>query len=64
MSQLSFAPGERLKFIDVTVLNDGVKEASETFRITLSNPTGGAVLGTTRTVTVPFGSSGAGMALP
>ena len=42
---LSFAPGERLKFIDVPMLNDGLKESSETFRIVLSNPTGGAVLG-------------------
>jgi polyhydroxybutyrate depolymerase len=49
---LSFAPGERLEFIYVPLLNDGLKELSETFRITLSNPTGGAVLGTTRTVTV------------
>jgi polyhydroxybutyrate depolymerase len=49
---LQFAPGERLKYVDVPVLNDGIKESSETFRIVLSNPTGEAVLGPTRTVTV------------
>jgi polyhydroxybutyrate depolymerase len=49
---LSLAPGERLKFIEVPILNDGLKESAETFRIPLSNPTGGAVLGLTRTVTV------------
>jgi polyhydroxybutyrate depolymerase len=49
---LNFAAGERVKFIDVPVLNDGVKEPSETFRIVLSNPTGGAVLGSPTTVTV------------
>jgi poly(3-hydroxybutyrate) depolymerase len=49
---LSFAPGERLKFVDVPLLNDGLKESSETFRITLSNPTGGAVLATPATLAV------------
>jgi polyhydroxybutyrate depolymerase len=49
---LSFAPGERLKFADVPMLNNGLKESSETFRIVLNNPTGGAGLGTTQTVTV------------
>lgn len=49
---ISFAPGERLKFIDVLLLNDGLKESSETFRTVLSNPTGGAVLGSNATVTV------------
>lgn len=49
---LSFLPGERLKFVDVPVLNDGLKESSETFRILLGNPTGGAALGATRTVKV------------
>ena len=49
---LNFAAGERVKFIDVPVLNDGIKEPSETFRILLGNPTGGAVLGSPTTVTV------------
>ena len=42
---LTFAPGEILKPVTVTLLNDAVWEASKTFRITLSNPAGGAVLG-------------------
>jgi Calx-beta domain len=35
---LTFAAGQRLKFIDVPLLNDGLKESSETFRVALSNP--------------------------
>lgn len=49
---LTFAPGERLKFVDVPILNDGLAETNETFQLTLSNPTGGAVLGAVKTVTV------------
>jgi poly(3-hydroxybutyrate) depolymerase len=48
---LSFAPTERWKLVSVPILNDGLTEASETFRITLSNPTGGT-LGSTKTTTV------------
>lgn len=42
---LSFAPGERVKFIQVAILNDGIKEGTETFLLTLSHPSGGALLG-------------------
>ena len=49
---LSFAPGERLKFIDVPLLNDGLRESTETFQVVLSNPTGGTVLGLDRILTV------------
>ncbi len=49
---LAFAPGEVLKFVDIPVLNDGLPEPSKTFRGTLSNPTGNAVLGTPATATV------------
>ena len=49
---LSFAPGERLKLVPIPILNDGVKEGTETFRVTLSNPTGGGVLGARTTTTV------------
>ena len=48
---LSFAPTERFKLISIPILNDGLKEANETFRVTLSNPTGGT-LGGTKTTTV------------
>jgi len=49
---LSFAPGEKVKLVTVPILNDGVKEPSKTFRIALSNPSGGAVLGLRATATV------------
>lgn len=42
---LEFATGERLKLVDISILNDGVREALESFRVSLSDPTGGAVLG-------------------
>lgn len=47
-----FAPGEVLKSFTVPLLNDSLAEVSETFRVTLSHPTGGAVLGSPTTVTV------------
>jgi len=46
---LSFAPTERLKLISIPILNDSLTEADETFRITLSNPTGGTLGGTKMT---------------
>ena len=49
---LSFAAGETVKFFTVPILNDALKETSETFLITLSNPISGGVLGSTRTTTV------------
>ena len=48
---LAFGPTERLKLVSIPILNDGSKEANETFRVTLSNPTGGT-LGGTKTTTV------------
>jgi len=48
---LSFAPGETAKVVPVTLLKDGFREATETFRVTLSNPSGG-ILGTRTTTTV------------
>ena len=42
---LSFTAGETIKLFTVPILNDGLKEPNETFRLTLSNPTGGGVLG-------------------
>jgi polyhydroxybutyrate depolymerase len=49
---IQFGAGERLKWVKVPILNDSLKESLETFRITLSNPTGGAVLGSQQAATV------------
>jgi serine protease len=42
---LTFAVGERLKQLAIPIVNDALKEPTETFRLTLSNPSAGAVLG-------------------
>jgi hypothetical protein len=43
---LIFGPSDTNKTIAVPVLNEGFVEGTKTFRVTLSNPTGGALLGT------------------
>jgi subtilisin family serine protease len=43
---LTFQPGETSKTIDVPILGDTIPESSETFTLTLADPTGGAILGT------------------
>ena len=58
---IQFGAGERIKRINVPILNDPLKESSETFRITLSNPTGGAVLGSQRTATVTIADNDPGV---
>ena len=42
---LTFAPGEKIKQVAIPIFNNGVKQAIRSFRLALSNPTGGAVLG-------------------
>jgi len=61
---LVFAPGEKVKVLRIPILNDGVKEASETFLVTLSNPSGG-ILGprTNTTVTILDNDPGLGFEL-
>ena len=50
---LTFADGEILKTIAISIINDSVVEADETFLLTLSEPTGGAtILTTNSTVTI------------
>ena len=49
---LTFAPGERTKQIAIPILNDEIKEPNKSFRVTLSNPGGGAVLSTKTIATV------------
>ncbi len=48
---LVFAAGEKVRTLTVPILNDGLKEPSETFRVTLSNPTN-QILGTQKIATI------------
>jgi hypothetical protein len=41
---LTFQPGETSKQLPIVVIGDAIYEADETFTVTLSNPTGGAIL--------------------
>ncbi|NCR19195.1 MAG: hypothetical protein GPJ22_19005, partial [Microcystis aeruginosa LL13-03] len=51
--KLTFNAGESVKTITVPINNDTAYEGNETFTLNLSNPTGGAVLGTsTATITI------------
>jgi hypothetical protein len=49
---LTFAPGETMKTIAVSVIGDTLKEANETFTVTLSNPSALTIAGGTGTVTI------------
>jgi dienelactone hydrolase len=49
---LGFAEGEMVKTLTVPIVSDEVPEPDRSFRVTLSNPTGGALLGTNATATV------------
>lgn len=43
---VSFASGETIKTVNIPIVNDTRYEPNETVNLTLSNPTGGAVIGT------------------
>src|SRR4030095_14545353 len=49
---LTFGVGETNKAIAVPILNNGLVDGSKNFRVLLSNPSGGAVLGTRTNVLV------------
>ncbi len=49
---LTFAAGETRKAISVPTLNDAVPESAESFTVALSNPTGGATLGSPQSAPV------------
>ncbi|HEX8136911.1 MAG TPA: PQQ-dependent sugar dehydrogenase, partial [Pyrinomonadaceae bacterium] len=64
---LRFAPGETSKTIPLIVVDDVHVEGPELFTLALSNPTGGAVLGTPASATVTItdnGNDAAGAANP
>jgi Tol biopolymer transport system component len=48
---LTFAPGEAAKDIFIPVINDDIVEPDETVNLTLSNPTGNAILGSPSSAT-------------
>jgi hypothetical protein len=49
---LLFAPGQMTKSVDIALVDDALNEDEESFRVTLSNPTGGPALGTPITTDV------------
>jgi CSLREA domain-containing protein len=59
---LTFNSGEFMQTIAVTVADDGVDEPTETFRFTLSNPTGGATVNERSAGVISiYGSDGPGI---
>ncbi|HEX8163698.1 MAG TPA: Calx-beta domain-containing protein [Pyrinomonadaceae bacterium] len=49
---LTFAPGETTKTFFVSIINDAHPEPDETVTVALSNPTGGALIGTQSTMSL------------
>ena len=49
---LTFAPGERIQAVKINLLNDGLKEGLETFRLRLANPSAGGALGNRSSATI------------
>src|SRR5258708_29236414 len=58
---LAFGPGQTNRTIMVPILNEGFVEGTKTFRVTLSNASGGAVLGTRFTATVSITDNDVGV---
>jgi len=49
---LTFSAGETYRLLSVSLINDGMKELTERFMITLSNPAGGAALGARKSTSI------------
>jgi hypothetical protein len=60
LGTLRFAPGETSKTFDVLLTDDNFAEANETVFLSLSNPTGGAEVGTPNTGVITIISNDAG----
>jgi polyhydroxybutyrate depolymerase len=58
---LQFAPGETLERTVIPILNNGLKGPAKTFRVSLSQPTGSAVLGPRASVNVTIFNSNPGI---
>lgn len=57
--KLDFADGETTKSVNIDIVDDLIAEPTKDFNVTLSNPTGGAVLGAQKTVNVIIGDDDA-----
>jgi hypothetical protein len=60
LGTLHFAAGETTKVVPVFIVDDAFVEGSETFTLTLSNPTNGEVLGAQNAVTLTITDNDAG----
>ena len=58
---LAFGASETNKTIVVPILNNGFVDGTKTFRVILSNPTGGAILGTRTNATVSITDNDVGI---
>ena len=59
--RLTFAAGETNQTITVGIINDGLIESVEKFKLTLSNPSAGAVLGPKAVLTVQIADNDKGV---